>query len=93
MADILQVLRLDEAGLGKREMFCCLDCGYRSRVFQVEVAGCDYGALNYRARCPKCSSVKVNVMPGPHEDNLRISCGLPSEGIWPLILNLRKPQN
>jgi len=74
-------------------MFCCIECGFRSKVFRVKIAGCDRGALTYGARCPKCSSVKVNVMPGPHEDSLRISCGLPSEGIWPLILNLMKPQN
>jgi len=59
----------------------------------MEVAGCDHGALNYRAKCPKCGGVKVNVLPGPHEDDLRISCSLPSQGMWHLTSNLRKSQD
>jgi len=56
-------------------MFHCVDCGHEDSTFAVDVAGRDQGAFTYRAKCPKCGSLMVNVVPGIHLKDLRITTG------------------
>lgn len=60
-------------------MFECVDCGFRGSVFNGEVVGSDQGAFTFRAKCPRCGSMKVNILPGPHERDLRIGLEVNSD--------------
>lgn len=54
-------------------MFECVDCGHRGLEFDVAAGNPHSGSLSYQAKCPKCGSQKVNVLPGPKEDELKLS--------------------
>jgi len=53
-------------------MFHCVDCDYKDRIFHVKVVELDQNSWTYKAICPECASEKVNVLPGPHEEDIRI---------------------
>ena len=55
-------------------MLKCVDCNYEGEVFKGKVAGRKQGSFTYKAICPKCSSEKVNVLPGSKEKDIKIEC-------------------
>lgn len=57
-------------------MFKCVNCGYEGHIFSAEVDGFSHGSYTYRAKCPKCESTMVNVLPGIKESELRIATKL-----------------
>lgn len=59
--------------------FKCVDCEFEGEVFRikeifhVKVDDIGQGSYTFKAKCPRCGSLRVNVLPGLKEDDILIS--------------------